>query len=214
MRGIALLFIAYTTGIVRAADAVEMNSWDRAMNVASFFTPTNPSWFMQWRDRRLRNRFPELYALTDPFWYSTSDIFETLAHAYIRKSDLPVIVSIIDNNAQLKHVIRALIVLPILSDLGLLIGDRGTGFQFSRIGAGLARLPAHTPEALSMTFQMSVTRCEPAWESLKAIADADIVGPTALAGMVGTVGSHIGAKWLYKILGLHLADLGMDFQQP
>ena len=172
---------------------------------ASYFSPYEPIWFFQWRTSKLEGIHPNLFDQTDPHVNSVSDMFQTLTIAFFRNTEgLATILRSVQDEEEAEPLTRALIVMKIMSDLGLIVGDRATGRGFDFVADGLRRAPVHTNEAHAMTFQMTLPRCRPAWESIKSIAAEHQMPATRLLQLVGTVGAELGTRWFFRTMGLTL----------
>ena len=180
---------------------------DEAINVARYFSPAEPSWFMDWRSSKLKERRPDLMQATDPFLHSVEQIRMELVTCFFDSNDLTSIITHLQPVQALVPVVRSIIILRMLGDLGLLVGDSATGGAFQRIADGIAHISHQSPTAHAMTFQLAITRCKPAGNSIKAIAEQHSMSPTKLAENVGLVGSVLGSRWLYKLLGLQVSSL-------
>jgi hypothetical protein len=185
---------------------------DTEFETAAYFTPSDPSLFQQWRNERLQMAKPDLVPLTDPSKRSRKQIFSSLLMSIIDDATILHLRESCQPPASLEPVLRGIISLRILSDLGLLVGDAATGADFNWIAHGLASLPEQTPAAHAMTFSMAVVRCAPAWNTIKSIAADHEVPPANLSRAMGLLGSHLGARWLYRILGLNIINVPPNVQ--
>lgn len=178
---------------------------------ASYFSPYNPIWFFQWRATKLERAHPNLFDHTDPHVNSVADMYRALTIALFRNTDgLTTVLRTIGDETEAEPLTRALIVMKIMSDLNLIVGDRATGRGFDFVADGLRRAPALTNEAHAMTFQMTLPRCRPAWESVKRIAAEHQMPTTRLLQLLGTVGAEMGTRWFLRTMGLTAFNLSPD----
>jgi hypothetical protein len=175
---------------------------------AGYFSPFNPTWFLEWRSEVLQTRRPGLFAETDPNSRSVPEISEALTRALLEQA---LVLDVLQKSGQshLKEpVVRALINLVILNGLELLIPSHSSRIAFFRLNEMFEGLRSHSPPGHAMTFQMSIIRYRSAWQSIKSIAGEHDISPAHLAYLVGLVGSHSGARWLHRVIGLSSTSAG------
>jgi hypothetical protein len=184
--------------------AISAVSSTEPQEVAEYFSPLNPDWFWDWHTKVLGTRKPDLAIETDPHFNKFDKVKQSIIELNFGHDAMAYLSNLVLKPAAVEAVVRSVIVIRMLSDLGLLVGDGATGPHFQRIGRDLSTLPRHSPQAHSMTFQMSIVRCQPAWDSVKRIAEQHGVSPVKLAGKVGLIGSHLGTRWMYQIMGIRM----------
>jgi hypothetical protein len=166
-----------------------------------YFSPANPEWFNEWRRTVLAPRRSDLFLQTGPP-HNLDSIKKLLDSLSFDKEATAYLSKIAKTSNGIEAVKRSVFALRILADLGLLVGDSATGTHFEKTASSLANLRTHSSQAYAMTFQLSVTRCKPAWDSIKRIAAEHDVSPVNLAKAVGLFGARLGTRWLYTILGI------------
>ena len=175
---------------------------------ASYFSPFNPAWFLEWRSEVLQTKRPDLFAETDPNSMSVREILEALTRALV---DEALVLNVLEKSRQSHQkepVVRVLINLVILNGLELLVPSHSSRIGFFRLDEMFEGLRSHSPLGHAMTFQMSITRCRSAWQSIKSIAAEHGMRPSHLAHLAGLVGSHSGARWLHRVIGLSFTSDG------